>query len=436
MTETTTVATDDTKRSSPGLGLLFDELRAAMPPTANQRKKGKRAKNKTTVLAIQNDPYAMDTLANRKLAAWFAEHWRRIGPDRHLRGYHYALLGTTCLNGKLYINDEPTWNWLLKVSKLARWLGFVPFDGISDERNEKPTIIVREKLWKPSPHVHAGYGGTIEMPGNPNLEPVVSTGPWEVEQPYRLVLWGEKTSLRSVLGPISGQYHTDLYLPTGEISDTMLFRMAQAGAADGRPMVVLVFADCDPSGYQMVVSIAHKLRAFKDAFFPNLEFRVLAPALTVEQVQDFGLPSTPLKESEKRADGWRKKHGVEQTEIDALATLHPEILDSIAEDAIAPYFDRTLGARVRHAQDKWQAVADGQLEAAVADAGLEDTKAAVLASFEETRAAIRDYQGQIDDYQAEVSRIGRSIEFPEIVLPDLPRSDVGWIEVGQIGLGG
>jgi hypothetical protein len=43
-------------------------------------------------------------------------------------------------------------------------------------------------------------------------------------------------------------------------------------------------------------------------------------ALTVEQVRNLGLPSTPLKDTERRADRWRQAFGVGQTEIDALAT--------------------------------------------------------------------------------------------------------------------
>ena len=113
--------------------------------------------------------------------------------------------------------------------------------------------------------------------------------------------------------------------------------MAKTGAEDGREMIVLVFADCDPAGYQMAVSIGHKLRALKEAFNPSLKFQVHAPALTVEQVRRFDLPSTPLKETERRADGWRLKHGVEQTEIDALATLRPELLREIVEEACDPF---------------------------------------------------------------------------------------------------
>jgi hypothetical protein len=75
------------------------------------------------------------------------------------------------------------------------------------------------------------------------------------------VLWGEKTSLQEVLGPLAYEYTADLFLPSGEISDSLLHLMAKTGSEDGREMIVFIFADCDPSGYQMAVSIGHKLRA-------------------------------------------------------------------------------------------------------------------------------------------------------------------------------
>lgn len=43
---------------------------------------------------------------------------------------------------------------------------------------------------------------------------------------------------------------------------------------------------------------------------------------------------------------WRKTWGHEQTEIDALAALRPELLRQIAEDAIRPFYDPTLAQRV------------------------------------------------------------------------------------------
>ena len=45
--------------------------------------------------------------------------------------------------------------------------------------------------------------------------------------------------------------------------------------------------------------------------------------------------------------------GVEQTEIDALATLRPELLRQVARDAIAPFYDRAWSRVERRARNGW-----------------------------------------------------------------------------------
>ena len=89
--------------------------------------------------------------------------------------------------------------------------------------------------------------------------------------------------------------------------------------------------------------------------FPDLEFEVRPVALTVEQAKRLGLPSTPLKASEQRADRWRAAYGVEQTEIDALGTLRPDVLGEILTDAVLPFYDHTLASRVAEARAAWLA---------------------------------------------------------------------------------
>jgi hypothetical protein len=46
--------------------------------------------------------------------------------------------------------------------------------------------------------------------------------------------------------------------------------------------------------------------------------------------------------------------GVEQTEIDALAALRPELLEQLAEKAVAPFFDYTLFRRCMRARREWE----------------------------------------------------------------------------------
>ena len=73
------------------------------------------------------------------------------------------------------------------------------------------------------------------------------------------------------------------------------------------------------------------------------------------------------------AEGWGAPCGslardlrVEQTEIDALATLQPAVLRRIVDDVLAPFFDATLVRRVRAAAAEWvdeaQRVLDERLE--------------------------------------------------------------------------
>lgn len=320
-----------------------------------------------TVLSNAVDPYRLDTKANHIKGQWFRDQMERAGLFRtaatyHNRGIHYAVvsLGDARLpEGSPYINNFDCWMYLQSASNIARWLGYVSFEKVFDARNTAPIVKVRDRA-KQSYMVK--IGAELFMPDDDDLIPTV-TGDWGGEQQkYKLALYGEKTSLGSVLEPIAEKYDADLYLPSGEISNTLLAQMAATGADDGREMVVFVFADCDPAGYQMSVSIGHKLRAFRDLHYPNsLSFRVITPALTVEQVRGLALPSTPLKETELRAEGWRERYGTEQTEIDALATLRPDVLNAIASEALDPYFDHSLADRHRQAASDWHRKAQARL---------------------------------------------------------------------------
>lgn len=318
-----------------------------------------------TVLAPMHDPYRLDTPAKHRDGAWLAEQIEnlRIRDPIHLRGLHYALVSGELLkpNGKPYTNTEADWTWLGEnAAKAARWLGYVRFGQLIDARNEAP-IINRRDDQAPEVSVLAGRV-EVRVPEIDQLKPEVFVEGFVARQHHHLVFFGEKTSLNSILAAAAKRYHADLYLPAGEISDTMLWQMARDGAADARPMVVFTISDCDPAGWQMPVSIGHKLRALRDLQFPDLEFEVRPIALTVEQVRAHGLPSTPLKETERRASRWRDAFGVEQTEIDALATLRPELLRRIVDDAVAPFFDHTLSARVAGAESRWLAEAQQALE--------------------------------------------------------------------------
>jgi hypothetical protein len=350
-----------------------------------------------TVLSAQVDPYRLDTPAGHRDGQWLADHFNRlVGRNKkiHWRGLHYVLVSTTAIvkpNGEPYRNDDANWTWLIDTAgKAARWLGYIPFERITDNRNAAP-IIHRKARVKAEAFVRIGIEVTI--PDASDLEPTPDAEGFVGRQPYCFAIFGEKASLEDVLLPIARAKHADLYLPTGEISDTLIFKIAEDAAADGRPLVMFIVADCDPAGHQMAVSIGRKLQAFKNLFFPKLRFEVVPIALTVEQVRELGLPSSPLKETEKRADRWRQAFGVEQTEIDALATLQPDVLREIVNDAFRPYYDDTLEDRVDEARDVWmqeaQAAIDAQVDPEIL-AGLRTEAAERLAELASVIADINE----------------------------------------------
>ena len=329
-------------------------------------------------------------------------------------------------DGKPYTNTEDNWKWLSEgAAKAARFLDYVPFDQIFDARNAEPVT----RIWTPpAPTPYMSGGIDVVIPDASEVEPRIEIEDFAGSQPYKLVIVGEKTSLRELLVPIADRFRADLYLPTGEISDAQVYTMAKIAAADGRRMIVFYISDCDPSGWQMAISVSRKLQAFKAGTFPDIGFQLRPVALAPDQVREHGLPSTPLSEKDRRSDKWRIKMGVEQTEIDALAALNPDLLRRIVREAIRPFFDAKLDARVKQAREEWLAEAQARLDAAM-DPALREQ---LVAGWTESLASVREQIDAIDDaVRTEVP----DIELPEIVIPEpevtagingLPLIDSDW----------
>ena len=367
-----------------------------------------------TVLARDNDPFRQDRSEGHRLGRWLRGTLEgmgfEVGEDGrtiHNRGLHYLLIGSVKPDGRAYENDEKTWKWLTdRVSKAARWLGYVPFEQVTDQRNAEPVIRILPAAAEEQILVYDS--GDLDLDA-------VNFAPWaHLEggggiQPYRLAIIGEKSSLEPVLGPVAAEYGADLYLPAGEISDTILHRMATRTAAEGRPLVVLYFADADPSGWQMGVSVSRKLQALSE-LLGGFGFEVHRVALTPDQVRGLGLPSTPLKATEKRASRWVARTGTEQTEIDAAIALRPAELEQIARDALDPFFDATLAARFGQARQDWEEEAQE-----VIDDGLDGDRDQLLAA---ARVKLSQVRTAIDEVSESLQTRAELDDLPEFEPPE------------------
>lgn len=350
-----------------------------------------------TVLDRRADPYRLDTPVNHRDARWLARWIDELVPSGqvHLRGLHYLLAmihRPRKPNGKRYANTTADWEWMSETAaKAARWLGYVEFDRIKDQRNATPTIIEAAEPQQPQPVVYTGIAAEIPEIGDLRPSPIMYRD--DPQQPYRIAIVGEKSSLAEIVTPEAERLGADVFLPTGDISDTLVYQLARAAAEDGRPLVVLYLADCDPAGWHMGVVIARKLQALADLHFPSLAFEVRRVALTPDQVREHGLPSAPLKESEKRADRWLELMGVEQTEIDALVALRPDLLVSLLRDAAAPFFDETLAGRADEAEARWRIAAQTRIDAALD----EDELASLQERAEQAVAELHAVDDELDE---------------------------------------
>jgi hypothetical protein len=376
-----------------------------------------------------------------------------------LRGFHYLLVahgGIAKPDGKPYENTDKDYLWMTDLAaKAARWLGFVGFDRFVDRRNAAPVIFRPEAPYIDPYGEATGWMGayTRDVGGAIKIVPPKITPSLKAfgkRQPYFFVFFGEKSSLDGVLRPIARQYGANMYLCSGEISDTLIYQMARDADADGRPLVVFTFSDFDPSGRQMPVSIARKLQALRDLEFPELEAQVVPVSLTLEQVLAQRLPTTPVKQGDKRKERWETAFGQPlrdaglvpddrpaQVEIDALAALRPQVLTDLTHAAIAPFWDTTLETRTEEARERWedealaaiqdqadpQELADVEGEAATAAAYLNRA----LAVFNALQERLSRADKRLDDLVAEIDLPDPpEAPEPEVDGTENPFVDVGW----------
>jgi hypothetical protein len=401
------------------------------------------------VLARRNDPFALDTAEAHRDAGWFLNHLDRLVGERriHLHGFHYVLVsagGVVKPNGEPYRNTHADDDWLAEVAgKRARWLGYVPFDRIDDNRNPDPVIYRPDKPRAPEARIGAVVASyvrdVIEDASLFSCRPFPTLTGFAARQPYAFAYFGEKSSLDPVLRPLARRYEADMYLAAGELSDTLIWRMARNGAEDGRPLIVFCFSDFDPAGMQMPISIARKLQALKTLLFPTLRGQVVPVALTLAQALDLRLPTTPVKRGDKRRHLWQEAYGpalfeaglidapgqAAQVEIDALAALRPEELTRIAEAAIAPYLDAGLPRRFARAHANWGQAATAAVNAAVdvdAVADIGDRAERAVERHNDALVDLRAAADELADLEIELGGIAADIEPPE--PPEPPEAEI------------
>ena len=194
--------------------------------------------------------------------------------------------------------------------------------------------------------------------------------------------------MNDVLKPLAERLAINLMTGAGESSITRCTQLIERAQASALPVRILYISDFDPGGELIPLTAARKIEYEICTGNHDLDVQVRSIVLTDEQCVEYRLPRTPLKDSEKRKDGFEARYGEGATELDALEALHPGELAGIIEAEIKRYRDRTLPRRLADAARRYQA----QLEAIEAE---------MLAPYQDVIAQLRVQHAALEaDYDA------------------------------------
>src|SRR5436305_663194 len=307
-------------------------------------------------LAPQNDPFYTGTPGDWARAEWFAGLWRafRYVTRVHIRRVHYQIISqkppVLLPNGKPYENTEECWNILNLASKAARYLHLVDPAAFNDKRNPDPVVYASNRVYEPQVHAQLGlWASDLGLPDFPEL-PTYQVRDFKGTQRYHLEVWCEKSTMNDVLVPLCRSYSANLQTGLGELSITATLALVRRLQEAEKPARIFYVSDFDPAGQSMPVAVSRKIEYFVRTLGLDLDVRVFPVVLTLDQVQHYGLPRTPIKETERRRVGFESRHGEGAVELDALEALYPGELQAVLSRYIECYYDGSLDERIAQAR--------------------------------------------------------------------------------------
>ncbi len=314
-------------------------------------------------LSPDNDPFYVQRPSRAAEAEWFAGLWKSLGfkAGSHPRRLHYTIVSQDppILKPNLlpYLNTENDWKTLLSASLSARYLQLIPDGALADHRNDPPILNASNPgTQRPWVHLINAYGARLDedLPDNEVMPPWLCAYDLDVAQPFLVEVWVEKSTQNDILVPLAQRLGFNLVSGAGETSEILARQAVERAISDRRPMRILYVSDFDPGGRSMPVALARKIEFWLRAADLNLDVTLDPIVLTPAQCEQYRLPRTPLKKTERRATKFEMRFGEGATELDALEALHPGELARIVEYEVCRYIDTDLSFRVREANRRYQ----------------------------------------------------------------------------------
>lgn len=217
---------------------------------------------------------------------------RRLLADDHpmtLRQLFYQLVSQQVLD-----NTQNNYKNLSRIIATARQEGIIPWEWMED-RNRRPREV---SMW-------TGLADFADVAVRAYRRDVWAT------QPRQLEVWLEKDALSGHFQDVLNAYGVTLNVGRGYDGWDSIHNAAERWGT-GETVTCLYFGDFDPSGDDMVRSLAERL-----AFF-ECEPEVLKVAINRDDIARYQLPPNPTKTTDSRSARFVARHGDISVELDAL----------------------------------------------------------------------------------------------------------------------
>ena len=220
------------------------------------------------------------TVARIEAARAVIDEAAQAGFRLTLRAVFYRLVARNTIP-----NTDRAYKNLSALLDKARWAGRLPFDCIDDpERSE-----LRGKTWGCVRECLEDAAQTYRTDWWSRADPVVE-------------VWSEKMAVAGILeGMAIDRYGLLFVAGLKYTSLTHLYGAARRFVARPVDTVILYVGDHDPSGLDMDRDIAARLKDLGRELKSDLSVNVKRVALTMDQIEEYGLPSQPTKATDSRA---------------------------------------------------------------------------------------------------------------------------------------
>jgi hypothetical protein len=183
-------------------------------------------------------------------------------------------------------------------------------------------------------------------------------------QEARVEVWIEKDALVGVIENACEEFDVPFFSCRGYVSQSEMWGAAMRAVqrakntafpntafSNAQRTIVLHFGDHDPSGIDMTRDIEDRINMFcAHHGYPNA-FEMRRLALNMDQVEEHNPPPNPAKATDSRYADYRRVHGNESWELDAL---EPSLLGTLIREEIDSVLDKNKFNALKRQQVKYR----------------------------------------------------------------------------------